>query len=63
VQAPPLSSLDTLQGDALDCASVVNEKRFSPALAMATFPLAAAIRGNIKVADPIPNDVGHGEKL
>jgi hypothetical protein len=44
-----------LQGVAFACASLVNEKRFSPALATTTIPLAVAIRGNIIVADPIPN--------
>jgi len=54
VHAPALSSLDTLHGDVLAYAALPNAKRFTPGLATATFPAAAARAGSIELTDVIP---------
>ena len=52
---PPLSSLDTLQGVVLVCASVPKAIRFSPSMATAIFTEADNGAGSIEVTEASPN--------
>jgi len=52
---PPLSSLDTLQGVVLVCASVPKAKPFSPSMATSIFTETDNCAGSIEVTEASPN--------